>query len=330
MSNQLNFTDIEYTNRRRKTKREEFLDKMDAWVPWKEWVSIIEPVYFSNERGRPAQPIERMLRMLLMQQWFSLSDEGIEDAIYDSYAMKTFMRIDFLSGEQVPDATTLCKFRKLLCDHGIQKKLFDQIQQLLSRKGLQIKGGTIVDATIISAPESTKNKDHQRDPEMKTTKKNNKYYFGMREHIGVDPVHGFVHSCETTAANEPEIYVAPRLLREDDGVVYGDTGYLGMQKYVTDGVDRVYQITRKEKNFKRMHGDGLAWQLEKPIEKQKSCVRQKVEYVFHVVKDIFGWKKARYKGLHKNNCYAQLILASVNIYKLAHMQGLEKLSTARA
>lgn len=317
MEKQQNFTDIEYTNRRRTTKREAFLEKMDETLPWSAWVSQIVPYYPDGKRGRKPVEIERMLRMTMLQTWFNLSDEGIEDAIYDSYAMKTFMGIDFSTGEQVPDATTLCKFRKLLNDNGLQKKFFDQVQELLAQQGKLVSGGTIVDATIVEAPSSTKNRDKKRDPEMHSTRKNTQWYYGMRVHIGTDPYYGFVHTIISTAANEAEIKVAPRLLRKDDTVVYGDAAYLEMEKYVTDGIHREYKINRQRGTFKRHYGDGLAWAYEKEIEKRKSSVRCKVEYVFHIVKDIFHWRKTRYKGIHKNDCHAHLLFASANLYMLA-------------
>lgn len=329
MERQQNFTDIEYAQRRHTNKREAFLEKMDTILPWDQWVSIITPFYPDGKRGRRPQEIERMLRMIMLQTWFNLSDEGIEDAIYDSYAMKTFMRINFLQGEQVPDATTLCKFRKLLNEHDLQKKCFSQVQELLAKEGKQVCGGTIVDATIIEAPESTKNQGKQRDPEMHSVKKNTQWYFGMRLHIGVDPVHGFVHSAVCTSANAAESKVAPQLLREDDTVVYGDAGYLKMERYVEDGVSREYRINRQRGTFKRHYGEGLAWRFEKELEKRKASMRCKVEYIFHITKDIFKWRKVRYKGIHKNDGYAHFVLASANLYMLADMKRA-KFSTAWA
>ena len=269
-----------------------------------------------RNRGRWPPPYA-MIRMTMLQTWFNLSDEGIEDAIYDSYAMKTFMEIDFSSGEQVPDATTLCKFRKLLNEHGLQKKFFEQVQELLAKEGKLVSGGTIVDATIVEAPNSTKNREKKRDPEMHSVKKNTKWYYGMRAHIGVDPLHGFVHTVISTAANEAECKVAPSLLRPDDTVVYGDAGDLKMDRYVTDGIEREYRINRQRGTFKLHHGDSLAWKYEKELEKRLSSIPCKVEYVFHIVKDIFHWQKTRYKGIHKNDCHAHLLFASANIYMLA-------------
>ena len=315
MEKQLNFTDMEYSKRRRTTKREEFLNRMDQLLPWGQWVEVIRPYYPLGKRGRPPQEIEVMLRMLLLQVWFNLSDESVEDAIYDSYAMKSFLGLNFDRGEQVPDATTLCKFRKLLNEHDLQKAIFDNVQIVLEREGKQVRGGTIVDATIIEAPNSTKNSSGQRNPEMHSVKKGTKWYFGMRIHIGVDPLHGFIHTITGTAANVAEVKEAPKLLREDDEVAYADAGYCKLERY--DTKKRRYEINRQPGTFRRHYGDGLSWQEEQKLEKRKSSVRCKVEYAFHVVKDIFHWRKARYKGIQKNLNYAYLAFASANLYMLA-------------
>lgn len=317
MEKQLNFTDLEYSSRRRVTKRDAFLQKMEQVLPWRAWVALVRPYYPAGKRGRPPREIEVMLRMLLLQVWFNLSDEAVEDAIYDSYAMKSFLGLNFDRGEQVPDATTLCKFRRLLGEHDLQKAIFDQVQSVLEEEGKQVKGGSIVDATIIEAPNSTKNASGQRDPEMHAVKKGSKFYFGMRIHIGVDPLHGFVHTLTGTAANRSEVKEAPNLLREDDDVAYGDAGYCKLEKYVTDGKERRYEINRQHGTFRRHYGDSLSWQEEQKLEKRKSSVRCKVEYVFHIVKDIFHWRKTRYKGLKKNTDYAYLAFASANLYMLA-------------
>lgn len=317
MEKQMSFTEMEYSQRQRRTKREEFLEQMNALIPWEECVEMIAPCYPSGSRGRPPREIEQMLRMLLLQTWFNLSDEGVEDAIYDSYAMKSFMGVDFNSGEQVPDATTLCKFRKLLTTHGLQQKFFDIIQQLLERSGRKVTGGTIVDATIIEASSSKKNREKKTDPEMHSVKKGSNYHFGMRAHIGVDPLLGHVHTVVTTPANTSEVKVAPQLIRPDDTVVYGDAGYCKLERYVTDGVQRDYRINRQRGTFKHHWGDGLAWKQEKMLESRKSSVRSKVEYIFHIVKDIFHWRKARYKGIAKNAAFAYLAFASANIYLMA-------------
>ena len=185
MKDQITLTDVEYGNRKKTTKREEFLNKMEEIIPWKAWVEMIRPYYPKGEHGRPVRGIETMLRMYLMQTWFNLSDEGTEDAIYDSYAMRSFLGINFMT-EQVPDATTLLKFRHLLEKHNIGEKIFTDIRDRLEESGLLMHGGTIVDATIISAPSSTKNRTGTRDPEMHQTKKGNQWYHGMKVHAGVD------------------------------------------------------------------------------------------------------------------------------------------------
>lgn len=317
MDKQQSFTDMEYAQRRHKTKREAFLEKMDSVIPWNEWVYIVRPYYPKGERGRRPRGIELMLRMLLLENWFNLSDEGVEDAIYDSYAMKSFVGIDFSTGEQVPDATTLCKFRKLLSDNHLQEKFFAQVQELLRREGCEVRGGTIVDATIIEASSSRKNKEKQPDPEMHSTRKGTQWHFGMRAHIGVDPLFGYIHTLVCTSANTAEIKVAPQLLRPDDKVVYGDAAYLKLEKYVTDNIDRKYRINLQIGTFKRHHGDSLGLQVEKQRERQKSRVRAKVEYAFHIVKDIFHWRRARYDGIYKNHCQANILFASANLYMLA-------------
>ena len=186
------FTDIEYSYRKKKTKREEFLEIMDEIIPWEEWVGVIEPYYPKGKRGRPPMGIEKMLRMYLLQIWFNLSDPATEDAIYDSYAMRKFTGINFMT-ESVPDETTLCKFRHLLEANGLNKLFFDAINRVMVATGHMMKGGTIVDATIINAPSSTKNAGKARDPEMHQTKKGNEWKFGMKCHIGVDAGSGLVH-----------------------------------------------------------------------------------------------------------------------------------------
>ena len=227
---QQSFTEIEYENRKRRTKRDEFLERMDRLIPWKEWRALAEPYYPSGRRGRPPRGVEVMLRMYLLSVWFNLSDEGVEDAIYDSYAFRQFLGIDFWAHEQAPDATTLCKFRKMLTEQGVMEQLFESIKALPEENGQIMHGGSIVDATIIEAPSSTKNAENRRDPEMHQVKKGNEWHLGERIHIGADAGTGYVHSLEVTAANVPERDVVPRLVRPDDETVSGDGGYTGMEK----------------------------------------------------------------------------------------------------
>jgi len=317
--NQTSFSDIEYSLRKRKTKREEFLGIMDNAIAWDEWLSFIEPHYPEGKRGRPALGIEKMLRMYLLQCWFNLSDEGIEEAVYDSYAFRTFMRIDF-GNEQVPDATTLLKFRRLLEEKGIGKLFFDAISRALGERGHMMRGGSIVDATFISAPGSTKNVQKKRDPEMHQTKKGKTWHFGMKSHIGVDAGSGYVHSFETTSANVHDLVVVSKLIRGDDEVVYGDAGYLGIEKREDiknnerlSSID--YRINHRVGSVQKVPEGLFNW--EKLIERRKSSVRAKVEHVFLIVKRFFGYSKVVYRGLAKNTHRLQVLFASANLLMCA-------------
>lgn len=312
--NQLSLTDAEYSQRKRITKREKFLQAMDDSIPWDKWVRLIQPYYPKGKRGRPPQGIEKMLRMYLLQCWFNLSDEGIEDAIYDSYAFRSFMKITFFD-TQVPDSTTLLKFRHLLESNGIQKQIFEAVNVALEESGCMMRGGSIVDATIIQAPSSTKNAHNERDPEMKSTKKGNQYYFGMKAHIGVDAGSGYVHTLEVTSANVHDVTVASQLVREDDHTVYGDSGYLGIgdREEVKSNeclANKDYRINRRPSSVKKCGGT-LDW--EKNMEKRKSSVRCKVEHPFLLVKRYFGYTKVRYRGLYKNAQRLYTLFASANL-----------------
>ena len=312
----LNFTDVEYMHRKKVTKREEFLASMDKMIPWDDWVNIIAPYYPSGKRGRPVRGIETMLRMYLMQNWFNLSDAAIEDTIYDSYAMRSFMHLDS-SCEQVPDATTLLKFRHLLEKHNIGKKLFEDVKRRLEEKGMIMHGGTIVDATIINAPSSTKNKEGKRDPEMHQTKKGNQWYFGMKIHAGVDAGSGYVHIITATAANVSDINEAHKLIRDDDEVVYGDSGYGGLPKReeIKSDQDKSqidYRINIKPSlRLTKSSFNGYNW--EKSIEHRKSATRCKVEHIFLIVKRQFGYSKVVYRGIAKNFNRFYVLFASTNI-----------------
>lgn len=311
---QLSMTDVEYGQRKRMTKREEFLRKMDAIIPWAEWVAYVEPYYPQGNRGRKPLGIEKMLRMFLLQCWFDLSDIGVEDAIYDSYAFRSFMGINFYD-EQAPDATTLLKFRHLLEENKIPEKLFGAINNALEQSGCLMRGGTIVDATIIQAPSSTKNVRKERDPEMKSTKKGNQYFFGCKAHIGVDAGSGYVHSLEVTSANIHDVTVAGMLLRPDDYTVYGDSGYLGLPERAevraNDQLSKIdYRINRRPSSVKKS-GGVLDW--ERNMERRKSSVRSKVEHPFLLVKRYFGYAKVRYRGLYKNAQRLFMLFTSANI-----------------
>jgi len=322
MQGQPSFADIEYANRKRITKRDEFLAIMEEVIPWEEWVSIILPYYPTGKRGRPTRGAETMLRMYLLANWFNLSDEGVEDAVYDSYAFRHFMKIDFSNEEQVPDATTLCKFRKLLDENGVTKLLFGTIKRFLDSHGKLMHGGTIVDATLIDAPSSTKNKAKQRDPEMHQTKKGNQWYFGAKIHAGVDAGTGYIHSVEMTAANVADITVAASLIREDDEVVYGDSAYSGIEKREEIQNSKHFSSINYRVNSKKPYrkniwepGPGTWWYAK--MEYEKSRVRSKVEYSFLIIKRNFGYRKVRYRGLAKNLTHAYMLCTCANLYMLA-------------
>jgi IS5 family transposase len=320
MNHQKTFTDIEYESRKRKTKREEFLEMMDKIIPWGEWVSIIKPYYPDGKRGRPTRGIETMLRMYFLQIWFSLSDEMTEESIYDSHAMKKFMGVSF-GEEQAPDATTLLKFRHLLEQNNLCEKLFKNLTERLEANGCIMRGGSIVDATIIKAPSSTKNESGKRDPEMHQTKKGNEWHFGMKGHIGVDAGTGYVHTVTATAANAHDISEASKLIRDDDDVVYGDAGYLGIQKREEIETDPrkskiEYRINRRPGSM-RKDATNISKQFDRKLESRKSSVRSKVEHVFRIVKIQFGFSKVAYRGIEKNLNRLFGLFASANAYMLA-------------
>ena len=322
---QMTFGDIEYSMRKRTTKREEFLDIMNEIIPWEEWVEYVRPYYPDGKRGRPVKGIETMLRMYLLQAWFDLSDEAVEDAIYDSYAFRKFMGIDFTK-EQVPDATTLLRFRHLLEENHIGEEFFKAIKRVMDATGHIMHGGTIVDATIINAPSSTKNAEKKRDPEMHQTKKGNEWRFGMKCHVGVDAGSGLVHTLTVTPANAHDVTEAHKLIREDDDVVYGDSGYIGIQKRTEikentqlAGID--YRIARRPKSLPKVSDNAIDW--ERRIENRKSSTRCKVEHVFKIIKDTFRFRKVRYKGLAKNYHKLNVLFACANLLmvKRAEIKG---------
>jgi len=321
MSHQKTFTDFEYDNRKRKTRREEFLAMMDKVIPWNEWVAIISPYYPSGKRGRPVRGIETMLRMYFLQIWFSLSDEMTEESIYDSHAMRKFMRVSFGSDEQAPDATTLLKFRHLLEENALCEKLFQDLNDRLESNGCVMRGGSIVDATIIKAPSSTKNASGKRDPEMHQTKKGNEWHFGMKAHIGVDAGTGYVHSLTGTSANVHDITEASKLLRDDDEVMYGDAGYLGIEKReeIKNDANKSqidYRINRRLGALSKAPLN-ISHQFERHLESRKSSIRSKVEHVFRIIKRQFGFSKVVYRGLAKNLNRLFGLCVSANAYMLA-------------
>ncbi|MDR2400377.1 MAG: IS5 family transposase, partial [Deferribacteraceae bacterium] len=263
---------------------------------------MIAAFYSKGGRGRPPRGIEMMLRMYLLRCRFNLSDEGAEEAIYDSYAMRRFMCPDF-SGEQVPDAAILLKFRHLLEKHNIGEGFFNHIRGALNGSGLMMRGGTIVDAAPINAPGSTGNERKERDSEMKQTKKGNRRYFGLKHHTGADAESGYARSFEVTGANEPDITEAHKLIRADDRVLYGDAGYTGLDKREEtvrdEHLSKVdYRINRRRSTLQKAAGGFL--NAERDMEWRKSSVRSKAEHVFLTVKREFGYRKTVYRGLFKN------------------------------
>ena len=333
MKKQQSFADLEYSMRKRKTKREEFLEIMDAIMPWDEIVAMIEPYYYKNHLGRRPRGIEVMFRMYLLATWFNLSDEAVEDAIYDSYAMREFMGLDFTT-ESVPDATTLCKFHKLINDNGLGERYFAACREFLEEHGRMMHGWTIVDATIIDAPSSTKNAEGKRDPETHQTRKGNQWFFDAKLHVGVDTGSSYIHTAVVTAANVPDGAVAPALIREDDQVLYGDSAYCAIGKHENVQADphlsQVDYCTNKQKPYRKHawdEGPGSHW-LRK-MEYQKSRVRSKVEYVFHVIKGIFGFWKTRYKGLVKLKTHLNVLCASANFFMLVVARKAERIQNSQ-
>jgi len=290
------------------TRRAAFLARMEALVPWGEFCALIEPHYPRAGNGRPPVGLERMLRMYLIANWFNLADEVCEDALYDIIAFREFCRID-LGRERVPDATTLLGFRHLLEQHNIGAALFAKVGELLQANGLKLSGGTIVDATIIAAPSSTKNKDKARDPEMHQTKKGNQWYFGMKVHIGVDSKSGLVHSASVTPANVHDSKQLDQLLTGEENRLYGDSAYNGQK-------DALKAIAPKARDFtnKRAYRNRPLSEQDKETNRRKSSVRSKVEHPFLGLKRLWGFAKARYRGLAKNGNRAFAMLALLNIH----------------
>jgi IS5 family transposase len=255
--------------------------------------------------------------MYLLQVWFTLSDEGVEEAIYDSYAMRKFMGIDFIN-EQAPDATTLLHFRRLMEENKLAERLFKALRDALERNGHIMRGGTIVDATIIEAPSSTKNASKARDPEMHQTKKGNQWHFGMKAHIGVDAGTGYVVNVEATPANVHDVTIASKLIREDDDVVYGDSGYLGLDKreeiVSNEHLSNIsYEINRRPGALRKKDDNG-GQDWERYIECRKSSVRCKVEHPFRFIKIQCGFKKTIYRGISKNLSRLYMLFASANLW----------------
>ncbi len=310
---QTSFSELEYALKKKQTRRDRFLAEIEAITPWLVLEQTVSPFYpKSGGRGRPPIGLARMLRMYIAQQCFGLSDEGIEDAIYDSQAIRHFVGID-LSRESAPDATTLLEFRHLLERHHLTESIFNAINHHLAAKGLLLREGTIVDATLIAAPPSTKNKLGKRDPEMHQSKKGKQWYFGMKAHIGVDAHSGLVHTVIGTAGNVSDVTQAQALLHGEETAAFGDAGYQGVEKREeSQGATVAWHVAMKPGKRKLLEGTELGRLVER-LEHAKASIRAKVEHPFHVVKNIFEHRKTRYMGLAKNTAQLFSLFALANL-----------------
>jgi len=311
MSYQSSFADLEYNHKKRLTRREVFLGEMERTVPWSKLIALLEPAYpTTGRRGRQPMPLARMLRIHCLQNWFSFSDRQMEDALYEIDSVRRFAGFTSVT-EALPDETTILNFRHWLEEQKLTPKLLEIINIHLKEQGLLVSQGTMVDATIIHAPSSTKNKDKARDPDMHQTRKGQQWYFGMKIHIGADVNSGAVHTVTTTAAHIADITELPKLLRADDRVIFADAGYtsddyrrgarhLGLRWCVND----------KRKPSKNLSAS------QKKRNRKQSYIRARVEHVFWAIKQQFGFQKTRYRGLEKNTSQVNLLVGLANLYLL--------------
>jgi len=307
---QISFADAEYAGKRKKTRREMFLEEMELVVPWKVLLKIIEPHYPVAGRGRRPYALESMLRVHLMQNWFALSDPAMEEALYEIASLRSFARLSL--NEPIPDETTILNFRHLLEANDLADDILRAINALLARKGLLLKQGSIVDATIIAAPSSTKNAEGERDPEMHQTKKGNQWFFGMKAHIGVDADSGLVHTVTTTAANEADVEQVADLLHGKEEQVWGDSGYRGAQTRV-QRKDLQWHIAARPSDIAKLPEGRAKTKIQK-TEHGKASVRAKVEHPFRVIKRQFGLVKVRFRGLAKNTAHVVTLFALSNLW----------------
>lgn len=309
---QMTFADAEYAGKRKQTRKELFLIEMDQVVPWKGLIALIEPHYPKGEGGRPAYPLMAMLRVHLMQNWFGYSDPAMEEALYETTILRQFAG---LSLERIPDETTILNFRRLLEKHELAAGILAVINGYLGDRGLSLRQGTIVDATLINAPSSTKNKDGKRDPEMHPTKKGNQYYFGMKAHIGVDDESGLVHSVVGTAANVADVTQVDKLLHGKENMVGADAGYTGVEKRPEhEGREVIWQIAARRSTYNTLSKRSALYKAKRKIEKAKAQVRAKVEHPFRVIKRQFGYVKTRFRGLAKNTAQLVTLFALSNLW----------------
>lgn len=314
MSEQRTFAGVAWADKKKITRRERFLAEMNAVIPWATLVKIIAPHYPRPQRGRPPMPIETMLRIYFLQQWFDLSDPAAEDGLYDSESMRRFAGLE-LSDDAIPDETTILRFRHLLEEHRLTERLFEAVRGLLEEKGLLLKAGTIVDATILSAPSSTKNATRTRDPEMKQTRKGKMWYFGMKVHAGTDR-RGLVHSLTTTDAAQADITQLPRLLHGEERALYGDKAYWKEEdRSLCEASGIRYRVNRRAAPHRPL---SERW---RQINRARSRVRARGEHAFHVVKTLWGFSKVRYRGLAKNTTRVFAAFALANLYLVRYHLG---------
>jgi IS5 family transposase len=310
------FASLAYENKKKKTRRERFLEEMNQAIPWEELLQVVREHYPKAGNGRQPMLLERMLRIYFMQQWYGLSDPGMEDALYDSESMRRFADID-LEVDVVPDETTILNFRHLLERHNLTKKIFEKTQRYLTGKGLLLREGTIVDATIINAPSSTKNRDNTRDKEMRQTKKGNQWNFGMKAHVGTDTGRGLAHSVVVTDAAVHDSRVMDELLHGEEAVVYGDKAYANEGKsneYEAKGIE--WCINRKANRGQQLTPEDI------DRNHRQSQIRAKGEHAFRVVKHLWHYQKVRYKGLYKNAAQVFSLFALANLYLVRHDLGM--------
>ncbi len=307
---QISFSDAEYAGKRKKTRREVFLEEMEQVVPWKALLDLILPHYPVAGRGRRPYPLESMLRVHLMQNWFALSDPAMEEALYEIASLRAFAGLSL--SESIPDETTILNFRHLLEENDLAEDILAAVNKLLARKGLLLKKGSIVDATIIAAPSSTKNAEGERDPEMHQTKKGNQWHFGMKAHIGVDAESGLVHTVTTTAANESDVEQIADLLHGKEQQVWADSGYRGAQARV-QRANLQWHIAARPSDIAKLP-DGRDKKALQQQEHHKASVRAKVEHPFRVIKRQFGLTKVRFRGLAKNTAHVITLFALSNLW----------------
>ena len=296
----------------KKTRKREFLEQMEQVVPWADLVALIAPYYPEGKNGRPPFALQTMLRTHFMQQWFTLSDPAMEEAFFDTPLYREFAQLEEF--ERMPDESTILRFRHRLEKHKLAEQILTTVNELLSQRGLLLKTGTVVDATLIAAPTSTKNKDKARDPDMHSSKKGNQWYFGMKAHIGADAESGLVHTVRGTSGHVSDVAEGNTLLHGQETIAFGDAGYQGIEKRPDAKADVTWHIAMRPGKRKALDKDNEADAMIDKAEKLKAGVRAKVEHPFRVIKRQFGFMKVRYRGLKKNTAQLFTLFALSNLW----------------